>query len=420
MPFYYIIQRVVFQDKKQGGAHLRTVGIVAEYNPFHNGHAYHIKQIKKDENTAVIAVLSGNLMQRGEFPLFPLSVRANAALLCGVDLVIELPAPYALQSAEGFALSSISLLNALGIVDAISFGAETADIDIFDNVATTLIGSDFANLLKAELKKGVSFPVARGHALEKLLPDIKDFISTPNNLLGIEYLKATKLLEWEADFIPIERIGVEHDSDNTNLQCTSASYLRKALTSKTFSFEESWAPYIPSDIHELYKETLHKGNYFLHNSKVDTALLSILRMKAKSDFVGLTDESEGLHHLLYASIQKATSLQELYSLVKSKRYTHSRIRRLVHAAILGYDYNLPKYPPYIHIMGASEKGMHVLKEAKTKAILPLSHSLSVLSEINKDSNLVSTYSSLAGNLYSMLLKKPASCGADFTVPFIKI
>lgn len=399
---------------------MHSIGIIAEYNPFHNGHAYLIEKAKQESNAPVVVIMSGDLMQRGEFPLFPASVRTKAALLCGADLVVELPAPYAMQSAEGFAFASVYLLKSLGIINTLYFGAETPDVALFQETASILLGNTYPPLLKQHLQTGVSFPTARQLALEALTPETVPLVSTPNNLLGVEYCKAINTLKWPIQINPVARLGTTHDSDVATAHFSSASALRKLVLKKEFRFETDFAPFVPTVTHDLYQDAFQKGNFHIPNKKLDTALLSILRTKQKQDFSTTLGESEGLHNLLYTSVQQATSLTQLYTLLKSKRYTHSRVRRFVFAAALGFENSLPKIPPYLHLLGATEKGLALLKSAKQTATLPLSHSLSALSNANEDATQVAKYATTASNLYSLLLKTPQAAGTGFTTPFIKL
>lgn len=301
-------------------------GIICELNPLHNGHKYLFEKCKSEDN-AIICALSGNFVQRGEFAIYDKYTRAKTAIDNGADLVIEIPTLSAIQSAQGYAKAGVKILEATGIIDTLAFGAENANIDMLKDVANQIIEKD--SEIKAELEKGVSYPTARKNAVNSPLLD------TPNNILAIEYLTYTKL-----NAMAVERIGKGHDTDD---QEYSAKEIRKSL-----SLEEICS------IKNCEKAVLYK-----------------LRTMTADDFLQIEDVSEGLENRIVKCVKEAQSLEELYDLIKTKRYTHSRIRRIILRAFLGITKDMEKEPQYLHILAFNEKGQELLAQMRKKATLPI-------------------------------------------------
>ena len=393
---------------------METAGIVAEYNPFHTGHAYLAQKAREQGAKTVVAVMSGGVVQRGAFPLFPAAIRAEAALAGGVDLVIELPAPYALQSAEGFAKAAVGLLGAFGQTDALFFGCECGDASLLYEAARLLQTPEFSPLLKEELAKGDSFPAARQRALEKLCPGAAAAVQGAGNLLGVEYCKALQQLGLAIQPFGVLRRGAGHDAEEEEGGFASASALRSAAEKGDFAF---FMRHSPPGAGAVYRRAFRQGAFFLPGAGFDIALLGALRRLCAEELAAAPGAGEGLENALLSAARRATCAEELYALAKSKRYTHSRVRRLALAAALGYTEPLPAAPPYLHILGATPKGLALLQKAKPA--LPLSHSLRRLSRENAPCLLVAQKSAAAADLYTLLLQKPAAAGAAFTAPFLR-
>lgn len=342
-----------------------NIGIICEFNPFHLGHKHLIDSVKKDDDN-IICVMSGNFVQRGEFAVYDKFKRTRTALSNGADLVIELPTMFSTLSAEGFCKAGVELLESTGICDEIAFGAEETDINKLKEIALKLQDKDTQELIKSEMKNGVSYPVARNKVLNS------DLLMTPNNILAIEYLKATKL-----DAVAIKRIGKGHDSDDEDY---SASQIRKNLNLDEISSMKN----------------------------CEVAILSKLRRMSKEDFEKIEDVSEGLQNRIVEAVKNATSLDEVYDLIKSKRYTHSRIRRIILRAYLDI-YDIPKNVPYIRILGFNEKGRQLLKNLKKNATKPI---ITKISDCNEDTLPFFEKECEFTNLYNLGYKKPLPCGTE--------
>ena len=337
---------------------MKTVGIVAEYNPFHPGHAYHIEKTKAhfQAETAVVAVMSGNWVQRGECAITDKWTRTRMALSGGVDLVLELPTVWASASAEGFARGAMAILQATGVVDVLSFGSECGYTAPLWELARCLNSPVFSQSLRRELEPKKSFAQCRRQAVERLLgPERAALLDFPNNNLGVEYLR---FLPSEMEAVTVARRGAAHDSGQERDGCPSASLLRGWLRAGDVS---SVSPFLSLP---WKGETADIGH-------LERAVIARLRAMTLEEVESLPDSGDGLAaRLLYAARQTA-SLEELYTLTKTRTYAHSRVRRLVLYALLGLrERDRPASPPYIRVLGFNRRGQALLKEMNQKADLP--------------------------------------------------
>lgn len=342
-------------------------GIICEFNPFHRGHKYLIDSVK-EENDSIVCVMSGNFVQRGEFAVYDKFNRAKTALENGADLVIELPCAYSLRSAEGFAKAGVELLEATNAVDRIAFGAECSDINMLKQAADSIVNKE--QEIKAEMKKGITYPAARKAVIGSSLLD------TPNNILAIEYIKSTKL-----PCIAVERIGKGHDSDDKKY---SASEIRKEL---------------PAD-----------GICSLKNCEI--AVLSKLRGMTAKDFLKIEDVTEGLENRITDMVRISTSLDELYDNIKTKRYTHARIRRIILKAYLGITKEYTEKVPYIRILGFNSKGQEILAQIKKSANLPIISRYGDIDALDEYGKTLFELECRCTDLYNLGYKKPLPCGTE--------
>jgi len=342
---------------------MKTVGIICEYNPFHLGHAGHIEKTRSVLNGdfAVVCVMSGNFVQRGEPAVFSKHVRAETAVRCGADLVIELPVPYALSSAEGFAAAGVYILDKLGICDHISFGSESGDIKALTEAARVMASDEAGRLTREWLGKGLSYASAQQKAADVILGSRSDILKSPNNLLGIEYIKA--LIRSGSSLLPItvERTGGDHDGDTGY----SASALRRSLAKG----DAPWA-FMPDAAAALYRDEINAGRGPVSAERYELAVLSRLRMI--NEFSVLAGISEGLENRLKKYINTEPSVGAILEKTKTKRYAMSRLRRLLMCAVLGVRREAAELPPpYIRVLAMNDKGKKLLGAARKKAELPV-------------------------------------------------
>lgn len=341
---------------------MKTVGIVAEYNPFHKGHALHIAKTREivGDDAAIVCVMSGNFIQRGEPAIYAKHTRAEAALYGGADLVLELPLPYVLSSAEKFALGGMAVLESLGCVDYVSFGSESGNTEELKDAADILAREDFGEVLRDELRRGVSFAEARQRAMERISGKNMDMMAKPNNILAVEYIKALRMLGSGIEPIAVSRKGAGHDEEGEREGICSASAIRKMIRAG-----EDASAYMPREANALFEIERSAGFGPITMASLEQSVLTRLRMMSEDDFAALPDMSEGLHLRLMRAAKTCGSIDEIYEAVKTKRYALSRIRRAVACSWLGITAaDSEGLPPYVRVLAANEKGCRLLKSAK--------------------------------------------------------
>ena len=395
---------------------LKIVGIIAEYDPFHAGHAWQIARARQAGAEAVVCVMSPSVVQRGAFALFPAQVRVRAALAGGADLVLCLPAPYAVLSAEGFAAAGVRILSSLGCVDTLCFGAETPDAALLRQTARTLLDPAFRAPLARALRGGTGFAAARAAAAEAVQPGAGEVLAGPNNLLGVEYCKAILAQNSPMDILPLARKGAQHGADAPGDGFASASALRALFRKEGAG---ALAPYVPAACLSLYQEAQENGLYNDEKNS-STAILARVRGLSPQQLARVRGVGEGLEHRLHRCVQTCVALPELYDALKTKRYAHARLRRLVLDAALGYTDDLPALPPYVQALGASAAGREVLKQAKGAALLPVSASLAKLRSASPEARRVADAHSLAEDLAALCLAKPRPAKSAYTLPFVSL
>ena len=387
----------------------KLAGIIAEYDPFHNGHAWQLQQAKALGAQRVAVAMSCGLTQRGALPLLPENVRVQAALTCGADLVFALPAPYACSGAECFARAGVQLLAAAGC-DALVFGAETPDAALLMEAARVLSGAEYRTALKARLAAGArSFAAARQAAVEAVCPGtgLAALLDKPNNNLAVEYCKA--ILELGASLVPIPlpRQGAGHGQalTETGGQFASASALRTLWQN---GGADAAAPYVPAEVLPLYREAFAAGQY-TDLAAAQRCQLALLRSRCAgtAPFAQVRGISEGLEHRLEAAVRSSTTHAELLDSLTTVRYPRARMRRLAMDAALDYSADVfPALPPYLHLLGAQKDALPLLKAAA----LPVSHSLARLAEQNAPCRAVVDAQLRACDFGALCRKKPEPMG----------
>ena len=347
----------------------KVLGIIAEYNPFHNGHLYHLQESKKQTgSTYTVAIMSGNFTQRGSTSIIDKWSKAEIALYCGIDLVIELPVLYSISSAENFADGAIKILDSLKVVDYLSFGTETADIPILQQIAKVLYTEprQYKTLLSHELRKGLSFPKARENALMMYLNDIRRFtnvISSPNNILGIEYLKA--LMKYKSNMQPvaIHRSSVGYNDLEYTDNMASSTAIRNIIKNNGF---DALRNVIPEPSYSILMKNIQHGHIVPDLSTFEKEIIYNLRKMDVSEIAGLPDVSEGLEFALKNAANSCNTLNEFLNIIKSKRYTSTRIQRILVYSLLGItkkDMELSKkVTPYVRVLATNKRGKFLISE----------------------------------------------------------
>lgn len=428
----------------------KILGIIAEYNPFHNGHLYHLETSKKLTNCDFsVAIISGNFTQRGSTSIIDKWSKTKMAIQNGIDLVIELPVLYSISSAENFADGAVKILNSLGVIDYLSFGSETSNIRVLENIANILYDepTKYKNLLSDELNKGLSFPKSRENALlgyiknDNLLKNDKlDFeeykkaLSSPNNILGIEYLKALKKYNSSIQPVCISRFATNYNStdlsksnnstsncnmENCNLQnFASATAIRKLVKNKDFNTIKS---VIPEKSYSILINCLTNGTIVPDLNCFEKEIIYNLRKMNIEEIANLPDVSEGLEFSIKKAANSCNTLNNFLDIVKSKRYTITRLQRILLYALLNIskeDMQLSKKieKPYIRILGFNDNGKKIVsKIAKNHPELTLITSVKKFIDNNSNIDLQNMFNkdTFATDVYSLAFEKTSFANLDF-------
>ena len=384
--------------------------VVAEFNPFHNGHAYLLSKAKENCD-AVIAIMSGNFVQRGDLAIYEKHLRAEFALKNGADLVVALPAGWSMSGAENFAFGAVSVIKNLKIAERIVFGCENDSLSLLNKTADILDSGELNLKIKDYLSKGITYAAARQQAVAEIDGKCSEILSLPNNILATEYIRAAKKLSFPAEFLPVKRIGVDHDSDSIIENVASASKIREIIKSN-------------GDFSKLVPENILKQ---MHNNEasdlalIDSALLFKLRSLSIDNIKNLPDISEGIENRIYECIKTAKTFDELCNKIKTKRYTYSRIKRILLCACFGIDSSFLKaVPPYIHIIGATAKGIDMISAIHKISDTPIIVSAKDGLSLDGFAKKVFDTERVADDLYALSFKTPKNSGGALTYPLIKL
>lgn len=403
------------------------LGIVSEYNPFHNGHLHHLeisKQVTKSAFTVV--VMSGNFVQRGDTSLINKWVKTEMALKSGVDLVIELPTVYSISSAENFADGAVKILNSLGVVDFISFGSEIGEISPLNDVANILYREpkEFSSLITAQLKSGLSYPKAREIALSQFFGSSKKYseiLNNPNNILGVEYLKSLKKHKSHIRPLTIKRDYSDYNSKTEKNGIASATAIRTMIQAgKNVHYV------VPYETYELLDEEIENGRIIQDLSVFEKEIIYTLRKMTLSEIANLPDVSEGLENKIKLAANNCNTFDDLIQNIKSKRYTQSRIQRIFLYALLGIsqkDMNSSKkINPYIRVLGFNKHGKRIISAiAAANPKLNIIVSVKKFMENSNDTSLRNMISKdiLATNIYTLGYKNNSIANLDYTQKVIE-
>lgn len=397
-----------------------TGGIVCEYNPMHNGHLYHIEKTKKAGADFIVCVMSGNFVQRGECACLDKWKRAEIAVRNGADVVIDLPVPWALGSAESFARGSISLLSCFGI-DMLSFGSETENEELLRLCAEAAENEKVGTLLKKHMTKGMNYPTALCESVGQIFgDDAKKIISSPNSTLAAEYIRQLKIFSPECKILPVRRVGADHDGDKMTENFASASKIR-AMLEKTgdgsLSSLKDGEPspvffLVPGITADAIRQSLADGTvHKLENA--ERAILSCLREMKKEDYSLYVTDDSGLASRIYESVKIAATLDELYENAKSKNYTHARVRREVLNLYLKIPKEISKHtPPYMRILAANERGLSLLSEVKRKSAVPIVTKHSDMASLDEFGQQVYALQCSVADKFALMSENIRPCGLE--------
>lgn len=375
---------------------MTAAGIVAEYNPFHAGHGYHIAQTRQrlGADTAIVCVMSGSWVQRGDCAVYDKWTRTRMALAGGADLVLELPTVWALSSAESFARGAVSVLAAAGVVTHLSFGSECGDVDKLRQTAACLDSPAFSAALGRQTGSGLPFAVCRQRAAAELLgEDPAALLEGPNNNLGVEYLRALRALGSGIRPLTVLRAGAAHDGGG-HPAYPSASFLRKQLRDRG-------------------------GETIANLEHCERAILARLRTMTAAEWEKLPDAgtAEGLPHRLERAGRACTGLEEFYTIAKTRRYAHARLRRLALWAFLGLTAaDRPRQPPYLRVLGLTRRGRQVLREMKSLAAAPILTKPAHIDRLGPEARRLFALEERCTNLYGLCFPTPRAAGEEYRNP----
>ena len=391
----------------------RIAAVICELNPLHYGHEALFRHVKQHAK-GLVCILSGNFVQRGEPAVLDKWSRCRLALEAGADLVIELPLPWACAGAERFAAGGVHLAAALGAVELLAFGSEITDGPMLKKIAEALLSPEFSQRLQTLPDTGEPFARRREAVLTDLLgPEVLPFLRSPNAVLGIEYQKA--LLREKSDMVPLvfPRQGAGHDREGQQGEFFSASQLRAMLWS-----EQKMDCLVPDYAVSLLQKQMERGLCPLRPELLERSILCKLRSMTPKEFSALPDLSEGLENRLFEASRRAGSLEEFYSLVKSKRYSHARIRRLTLYAFLGITKDMPALPPYLRVLGMNQTGEGILKAASPT--LPVAVRPADFQKLGGDALELFQLEAAADDLCGLAAPVPWPCGRDYTEKLLKL
>ncbi|MCL2019558.1 MAG: nucleotidyltransferase family protein [Oscillospiraceae bacterium] len=405
---------------------MKIAAIICEYNPFHNGHKYHIERTRSEFGaTHIVAVMSGNFTQRGDVAVFDKFTRAESALKNGVDLVLELPVAASLGSAEAFAAGAVHILNSIGCIDMLSFGSECGDVNLLKETAGAVIFASETDKFLGMMRRGMTYPVALTKTISEYYEDIiTETLESPNNTLAVEYLKSLADTGSQIEPITIKRYGARHDSEEPvshyndmlaekaglivespaetpKYSTASASMLRKAII--TGEGIENIKEFTPCEFPDEYAD-IHR---------LETAILYKLRTINEAQIAKTPNVLHGLENRIHKAVKAARNLNELMTLIKTKRYTLARLRRIVLCCLLGItksDAN--RKPQYIRILGMNEKGREIL--AKANPSLPLDASLTALMKKSDECRRQGIIEIKSTDIYALSYEKHRPCGLELT------
>lgn len=376
-----------------------AVAVICEFNPFHNGHMYLVKAARLLTGEGVIAVMSGSFTQRGEVALTDKFSRAQAALKNGVDLVAELPAVHAVANAQRFAQGGLEIAKSFSCVNYLAFGCETDDLDLLNAAARSIYNEKVNSLIAGEMRSGGYYPRAVEAAVREVYGnEVAQVLSSPNNILAVEYIRA--LRGSGISPLPIKRVGASHDSSISEGTTASASHIRELLRSQGSA--ERFLPSLPNKI--TYPENL------------DRAVLYRLRTMSAEELKKLPDVFEGLENRIIEAARVCGSVDELVAAVKTKRYTHARLRRIITCAFLGITGELQaKEAGYVRVLGFTDAGAEMLRSCTAGVVTSAAKYL----KTDGRDNEVFKKDILATDLAALAFDEVGNCGSDFYTKITK-
>lgn len=382
---------------------MQITGIICEYNPFHNGHARQMEAAREvcGPDTAVVCVMGGNFVQRGEPAAVNRHARARMAAMCGADLVVELPVPWAIASAERFAMGGVALLEAMG-ADNIAFGSECGDIQVLGGLADALLSDGASELIKKELLAGVSYASARERAVRSLVGEDAQLLRGPNNILAVEYLKAMRKRGSKMRAVTVPRFQAAHDSGAVG-DVASASHIRSLIREGGDP-----SPYMPGAAYEVLRGELDAGRGPVTLKAAEIPIMYALRTMGDEAFRALPDGGEGLWLRFMRCARREPTLEAVLAAAKTKRYARSRLCRMAMAALLGVTADMQSgEPPYIRVLAVGGRGREALRRIKAGTGKPIITKPAAARLLAGQARAVFELEVRAGDIYALMYPDPA-------------
>lgn len=388
---------------------MQITGIIAEYDPFHKGHAAHIAAARSAGASHIVVVMSGNFTQRGKPALLPKSSRTEMALANGADLVLELPLPWAMAPAEGFATGGVALLQALGCVQTMSFGCECGDAAALQALAAAMDDPAYTAALRQAMQSGASYAAARQIAAADLCgAETAALLAQPNNTLGLEYIRAAKRLGADFRFYAAARQGAGHHDTSASDGIASGTALRRLIRSGR---TDEAVSYMPLASAAVLLQALREGAAPANPHRLDEALLAHLRLQSRRALAALPYVSEGLENRLWNVIRQSVTLTELETALHTRRYPAARLRRILWASLLRITPEMVQQtPPYLRVLGMNARGQEILSAASPA--LPLITRFSQIQELSAKAQAVYAAECRSSDIYALMLPVPAPCGGE--------
>lgn len=396
---------------------MSLAGIVCEFDPFHNGHSYLLKKVREQGASGIVCVMSGDFVQRGGPALCDKFLRAEAAVRCGADLVLELPAVYAVNSADYFARGAVRILKGLGCIDTIAFGSESADADMLLKIAevTAYESPEFSVALRAGLSDGMSYPEAYQNALSAVFSGLDaSVLKSPNDILALGYLR--EIIRQDAGMEPfgVKRAGACHGEKATSGPIASASYIRDLISAGN----EGWQTYVPEEakIAQALQE-LAPAELALRKERLFAVVRQAAFAAPEQKLAGIAEVSEGLENRVLTAVNCASSLEDIIGRITTSRYTASRASRILMQLILGITKELVSYAEdkqtaYAKVLAFNEKGAEILRSAKDRGTMPVYSNINKIQDINAQNDPVFALDLRAADIYNVLCGRPASDYSD--------
>lgn len=390
---------------------MKVSAIICEYNPLHNGHVHHIQETKRHGATHLVCVLSSNFVQRGDVALLSKFDRAKLAVKAGADLVLELPVAYSCAAAEVYATGAVSLLNKLGIVDELSFGSSSGDIESIALLTEASLSTTqfYGVRIRERMKQGDSYPAAVWEIVRQRYGNqVAEKMQDPNNLLAIEYMKAMRRQKARFSAYTIPRRCVVHDSPEASGNFASASFIRNSV----MEGDRHYTGYMPDYAVKLLNDRISEGKVGTLR-QLNRIALYRMRTISANELMQLPDVNEGLASRFLAA-RNAGSLDEMLAQIKTKCYTMSRIRRIVMYALLGIQRSDIMQPiPYARVLAFNERGKELMATAQRKSSIPVSTSLAKLRNTSDGARVFVDREEQASHVYGLAQRTISSAEEDF-------